>query len=86
MNKKSTPQPASQADQITQLVQAYNEAEAQQAERLRALFDMIAPRKGWRFVKFGNAKQWSNSWETIEPERHIDGLVNLITEVNAGEE
>jgi hypothetical protein len=77
--------------QANKLIEEYNAIEAEQTERLRALFDFVNARKGYRAVKFGQSEMWSNCWgiSTLKTNVHrqfVDSLARPITEFVPGEE
>jgi hypothetical protein len=77
-------------DEITQLVNEYNAAEAAQEERLTRLYDLLDARKGYRKVDFGGGHVWSNAWgrgdrRDLAQQAFIDVMVRPITEIVTGE-
>lgn len=68
--------------EIEDIVQAYNEEAAAQRERLLRLYALMAARKGYREVRFGDHKIWMNSWDA--PDRALEGMVWFITDVKEG--
>ena len=72
---------------IDKLAAEYNEIEIQQSERLKKLFQMIKPRKGYKHVQFSGGDNWSNCWD--RPDRLDDGTLKrferLITEIKPGD-
>jgi hypothetical protein len=78
----------SRAEQIEQLVAEYNQAEAQQEERLRRLYRLVKTGRGYRAVIFPGFN-WTNCWDLPERlilPRLVDQRSRMITSVIPGEE
>ncbi len=73
---------------IQDLINEYNEAEKQQAARLREIFAAVKARKGYRHVNFANDVMWSNCWDLPDrlDNKFFEKLNRNITDVQAGTE
>jgi hypothetical protein len=72
---------------IDDLVAAYNVAEIEQAERLRAIFSLVKNREGYRHVRFAGGL-WNNCWDNPDrlDEPFIAAMARPIVEVMPGAE
>ena len=69
---------------IQELVNQYNQVQAEQMARLVQLYNLLRDRKNWRFAKFTNGVMWSNCWDIVTPD--LTKLNGTITEVVQGDE
>jgi len=76
--------------EVQDLIAEYNRVEAEQTIRLRALYDYLYARKGYRKVEFGPGYSWSNSWDGANQadryRKFTDSLARPITKFEPGSE
>lgn len=82
---------AALAAEVRALVETYNAAEAEQAERRRRLFGALATITGGRLVAFASGAVWSNAWPSdpaaldLQAARALGAVDQRITRLEAGE-
>lgn len=75
-------------DELEQLVEAYNQAENDQRQRLIRIWNILKGRKDYREVRFGQ-DLWNNCWELDErlaTQELVDKKIRLITGYDPGTE
>jgi len=75
-------------NELNELVEAYNQNEAEQAQRLGRIFRLLKQGKGYRRVGFSNGDQWVNCWggpDRLDKKAHVDRLTREIVEINPGD-
>ena len=73
--------------EIDRLVEAYNQNEIEQEQRLGRLFYLLKRRKGYKRVLF-SGDMWSNCWDKpdgLDKELYLGRMSRLIVDVTPGE-